>query len=56
MYFKNYRENYLFMCECERCQRESDQLDVTSDEDLEEDEDDEEDEDNSDDDDEMDNN
>ena len=30
------RENYLFVCECDRCQKESDQQDVTSDEDLEE--------------------
>ena len=36
------RENYLFTCECERCVSESNQADVTSDEDeeLEEDDDD----------------
>jgi len=37
------KENYLFACECERCNRETDQLDVTSDESLDEDDDEEED-------------
>ena len=36
------RDNYLFSCECVRCQAESDQPDVTSDEELDEDDDDEE--------------
>ena len=41
---KALRENYLFTCECERCEREKDEADETSDEDLEEEEDDGEDE------------
>ncbi len=45
MFDFNCRENYLFTCECERCLAESDQLDVTSDEDLEEEDDDDEDDD-----------
>lgn len=36
---KTLKENYLFTCECERCISEVDQLDVTSDEDLEEEDD-----------------
>jgi hypothetical protein len=45
---KTLRENYLFICECERCEREKDQADETSDEDLEEEMDGEDDEDGSD--------
>lgn len=33
----NWRENYLFNCECERCESEKNQADETSDEELEED-------------------
>ncbi len=37
---KALKENYLFTCECEKCEKQKDDPDVTSDEDLEDDEDD----------------
>ena len=42
---KQLRENYVFICECEKCEEEKDEPDVTSDEEEEEDEEDEEEED-----------
>ena len=35
---KQLRENYVFICECEKCEEEKDEPDVTSDEEEEEDE------------------